>query len=141
MDLRAWDDGKSEGHTVTVWIGVEPHATALHTKVGRIPSGVSSRDRQIIHPDKGRQLMMGLSLWCTLDPVHLAWWQLAFIAKDRQDLILSPRVLVYKAFERLEPCAGKLASTVLRGPGGRNAPRLPGRRFLADCSKIRRSRI
>ncbi len=80
--------------------------------------------------------MKGLSLWCTLDPVHLAWWQLAFIAKDRQDLILSPRVLVYKAFERLEPCAGKLASTVLRGPGGRNAPRLPGRRRSSKQIKM-----
>ncbi|HEU5115363.1 MAG TPA: hypothetical protein VFT74_01665 [Isosphaeraceae bacterium] len=27
--------------------------------------------------------------------------------------------------ERLEPCAGKLASTVLRGPGVSNGPRLP----------------
>jgi hypothetical protein len=44
MGLRAWDDGKSEGHAVTVWIGVEPKATSLHTKVGRIPSGVSSRE-------------------------------------------------------------------------------------------------
>jgi len=31
-----------------------------------------------------------------------------------------------KAFERLEPCAGKLARTVLRGEGRSNAPLLPG---------------
>jgi len=94
MGLRGWEDGKSEGHTVMVWIGVEPRARSLHTKVGRLPSGVSSRDRQIIHPDKGKQTMKGISLWCALDPVHLAWWQLAFIAKERQDHILSPRVLL-----------------------------------------------
>ncbi len=38
----------------------------------------------------------------------------------------TPR-LVFKALERLEPCAGKLARTVLRGEGRRNAPFLPGR--------------
>jgi hypothetical protein len=30
------------------------------------------------------------------------------------------------AFEGLEPCDGKLSRRVLRGPGGSNAPRLPG---------------
>ena len=39
----------------------------------------------------------------------------------------TPR-LAFKAFERLEPCAGKLASTVLRGEGRSNAPFLPGER-------------
>ena len=94
MDLRVWDDGESEGRMVIVRIGVELSATSLHTKVRRIPFGVSSRDRQIIHLDKGKQTMKGISLWCALDPVHLAWWQLAFIAKGRQDIILSPRVLL-----------------------------------------------
>jgi hypothetical protein len=54
MGLQGWDDGKSESHTVMVWIGVKPRATSLHTKVGRLSSGVSARDRQIIHLDKGR---------------------------------------------------------------------------------------
>jgi hypothetical protein len=36
------------------------------------------------------------------------------------------RVLLSKAFERLEPCDGRLSRTVLRGLGGSNAPRLPG---------------
>jgi len=30
-------------------------------------------------------------------------------------------------FGRLEPCEGKLSSTVLRGLGAGNSPRLPGR--------------
>jgi hypothetical protein len=54
MGLRGWDNGKSEGHAVMAWIGVEPRATSLHTKVGRLPFGVSSRDRQTIHLDKGK---------------------------------------------------------------------------------------
>ena len=41
----------------------------------------------------------------------------ARIVKVTQDL-LGNRVLLCMAFERLEPCAGKLASTVLRGEGG-----------------------
>ena len=42
----------------------------------------------------------------------------------RHDLV-APR-LAFKALERLEPCAGRLARTVLRGEGRRNAPFLPG---------------
>ena len=44
-----------------------------------------------------------------------------------QTLLLENRVLFFKAFERLEPCAGKLARTVLRGEECRNASLLPGR--------------
>jgi len=43
--------------------------------------------------------------------------------------LVTPR-LAFKAFERLEPCAGKLASTVLRGEGLRNAPLLPGKKYF-----------
>jgi len=93
MGLWAWEDGKSEGHPVTVWIGVEPNATALHTKVGRLPSGVSSRENLITHLDKGKQTTKGTSLWCALDPIDLAWWPLASIAKERQDIYLvAPRL-------------------------------------------------
>ena len=66
MDLWVWDGGKSECRIVTMWIGVEPSARILHTKVGRLPSGVSSRDRQIIHLDKGKLMTKGLSLRCAL---------------------------------------------------------------------------
>ena len=53
------------------------------------------------------------------------------IAIDRfttQVFLMENCVLVYKAFERLEPCAGKLARTVLRGEGCRNVSFLPGMR-------------
>jgi hypothetical protein len=41
-DLRARDGGKSEGHAVTVWIGVEMQAasTSPHAQAGRLPNQV-----------------------------------------------------------------------------------------------------
>lgn len=44
--------------------------------------------------------------------------------------LLGNRVLFGKAFERLEPCDGRLSRTVLRGRGGSNAFLLPGARRL-----------
>jgi hypothetical protein len=41
MPQQAQDDGKSEGQTVIVWIGV---ATSLHAQAGRLPSGLSARE-------------------------------------------------------------------------------------------------
>jgi len=38
------------------------------------------------------------------------------------------------AFERLEPCEGKLSRTVLRGRGGSNAALLPGEAITSDLS-------
>jgi hypothetical protein len=34
MGVRAWEEGKSEGHPVMGWIGVEPSATSPHAKAG-----------------------------------------------------------------------------------------------------------
>ena len=82
--------------------------------------------------------MKGISLWCVLDPVCLAWWQLAIIVKECQDMILATRVLPFKAFERLEPCAGRLARTVLRGEGCRNVSFLPGRQPLVGIHQAHR---
>ena len=48
----------------------------------------------------------------------------ARIVKAMQAGKLQNRV-PYRAFERLERCAGKLARTVLRGGGGSNAVSLP----------------
>src|SRR5262245_46585758 len=42
--MRVEDEGKSECHSVTEWIGVEPLAKSLHAKAGRLPSGLSSRE-------------------------------------------------------------------------------------------------
>jgi len=49
---------------------------------------------------------------------------------------LGNRVLLRKAFERLEPRAGKLARAVLRGRGSRNAPSLPGTNIHVQYDKI-----
>jgi len=53
------------------------------------------------------------------------------------------RVLGDKAFERLEPCARKRASTVLRGEGRSNAPFLPGglRKIRREVKTVFRSKI
>ena len=51
------------------------------------------------------------------------------VVTDSNLLLLSRRVVVgafcQRAFERLEPCAVKVASTVLRGESGSNAILLP----------------
>ena len=57
-----------------------------------------------------------------------ALWLLACIAKSMRAV---PRRRVApqgRTFEMLEPCDGKLSSTVLRGERGREAPDLPGQR-------------
>lgn len=53
------------------------------------------------------------------------------------------RVLPGKAFERLEPCDGRLSRTVLRGLGGSNAPRLPGAalRGAGEAQAVRRQTV
>src|SRR3954447_23650685 len=43
MGRRVKDEGGSEGRPVTGRTGVEPMATSLHAKAGRLPSGVSGR--------------------------------------------------------------------------------------------------
>jgi len=42
--VRVKDEGESECRSVMEWIGVEPLATSLHAKAGRLPSGLSSRE-------------------------------------------------------------------------------------------------
>jgi hypothetical protein len=41
--VRVEDEGESGRRSVIGWIGVEPSATSLHAKAGRLPSGLSSR--------------------------------------------------------------------------------------------------
>jgi len=127
MDLRGRDDGESECCAAMVRIGVERIATSLPTKVGRIPFGVSSRDRQIIHLDKGRQTMKGLSLWCALDPIHLAFWLLASIAQGRQAIILAPRVLLSRRLKGLSGINGNIYVPFLGGLGAAMPPGYPVR--------------
>ena len=42
--VRVEDEGESERRSVIERIGVEPLATLLHAKAGRLPSGLSSRE-------------------------------------------------------------------------------------------------
>ena len=42
--VRVEDEGESERRSVMERIGVEPTATSLHAKTGRLPSGLSSRE-------------------------------------------------------------------------------------------------
>lgn len=44
MSVRAEEDGKSEGHFVMKWIGIEPTATLSHAQAGRLPFGLSSQE-------------------------------------------------------------------------------------------------
>ena len=81
--------------------------------------------------------MKGISLWCALDPVRLAWWQLAFIAEDRQDLILSPRVLLSRRLRGLSRVLGNSHARFLGGRGAEMRPSYP-----ASCrEKILDSRL
>jgi len=42
--VRVEDEGEREHRSVIERIGVEPSATSLHAKAGRLPSGLSSRE-------------------------------------------------------------------------------------------------
>ena len=55
-----------------------------------------------------------------------ALWLLACIAKLMTDVPHRRVAPQGFTFEMLEPCEGKLSSTVLRGERGRKAPDLPG---------------
>ena len=63
---------------------------------------------------------------CAMRPSPNGFWLPASIAKvtgiTGHRVTSMPRL----AFEGLELCDGKLSRTVLRGPGGSNASRLPG---------------
>ena len=51
-------------------------------------------------------------------------------------IVSKPRP-VKRAFARLEPCAGRLASTVLRGLGASNGPWLPDQPTFATLRLLR----
>ena len=51
--------GKSEGRIVTIWIEVQ---TLPHTKVGRLPTGVSSREFWTNNVYVGKQMTAEISL-------------------------------------------------------------------------------
>ena len=59
MGVRVKEVGKSEGRIVTIWIEVQ---TLPHTKVGRLPTGVSSRELWTNNVYVGKQMTAEISL-------------------------------------------------------------------------------
>jgi len=126
MGLRVWEDGESEGCMVIMRIGVErrgnitPHEsgqTSIRCLVTREFEKPTEEIRQMTA--KAGAISHGAMNWHAIEwgKVHCEVRRLqARIVKVTQDL-LGNRVLLCKAFERLEPCAGRLARTVLRGEG------------------------
>jgi len=126
MGLRVWEDGESESCMVIMRIGVErsgnitPHEsgqTSIRCLVTREFEKPTEEIRQMTA--KAGAISHGAMNWHAIEweQVHCEVRRLqARIVKVTQDL-LGNRVLLCKAFEMLEPCAGKLASTVLRGEG------------------------
>ena len=70
----------------------------------------------VIEPTKGR----GLTDWSEIN-----WTAVERNVKRVQGRIF--RAAKTARQQGLEPCAGQLACTVLRGPGAGNSPRLPDR--------------
>jgi hypothetical protein len=119
MGLRVWEDGESEGCMVIMRIGVEqsgnitPHEsgqTSIRCLVTREFEKPTEQIRQMTA--KAGAISHGAMNWHAIEweKVHYEVRRLqARIVKVTQDL-LGNRVLLCKAFERLEPCAGKLCA-------------------------------
>src|SRR4029079_10301507 len=117
MEVRAWDVGKSEGRSVMERIGV---STLPGTKVSPRPTGAFSRESM-------ENTLNGKSKerwrWFDHPPVQPLLWPVQSLVPT---MLVSRRVVPQgapgsikgSAFEVLEPYAGKLARTVLRGAGG-----------------------
>ena len=116
MVVRAWDVGKSEGRPVMGRIRV---STLPGTKVSPRPTGAFLRERM-------ENTLNGESQesWRWFDhPAErpLLWFIQSLVPTMVVSQRLSregSRVDLGSAFEVLEPYAGKLARTVLRGAGG-----------------------
>jgi hypothetical protein len=60
----------------------------------------------------------------------MVWLSFEVLGSTVAALLVSFPRLVRQAFERLEPCEGKLSCTVLRGLGGSNPARLLDRGWV-----------
>jgi hypothetical protein len=151
VDWRAKECGKSEGHPVMGWIGIEERLsvflTASYAKAGRLPRGLSSREN--LPNRQRRETQMKAVSACAPSHKTVDWnaidWRKAHqnvrrlqvrIVKAMRDYLSQNRV-PQGAFERLEPDEGKLSCPVPRGLGGSNAPRLPGKADSA-CAPSRK---
>ena len=116
MEVRAWDVGKSEGRSVIERIRV---STSPGTKVSLRPTGAFSRENM-------ENTLNGKSKerwrWFDHPPVQPLLWPVQSLVPamlvSRRLSHEGNRVDLGSAFEVLEPYAGKLARTVLRGAGG-----------------------
>jgi len=118
MEVRAWDVGRSERRLVMRRIRV---STSPGTKVSPRPTGASLRERMentlngesqeswrwFDHPAERPLLWPVQSLVPTM-----------VVSQRLLSCIGQPGSIKGSAFEVLEPYAGKLARTVLRGAGG-----------------------
>ncbi len=113
--------GKSEGRFVMKQIAVQD---LPHLKRGKLPTGVSSREKWTNDLDMGKQMTADFGLAGA--PISRNAWLLSQIIVKSVQLYwwVSPS---RKAFEMLEPIALKGARWVLRGGGGGNASFLPDR--------------
>ena len=116
MKVRAWDVGKSEGRSVIERIRV---STLPGTKVSPRPTGAFSRgsmENTLNGKSKERWR------WFDHPPVQPLLWRVQSLVPtmlvSRRLFREGNRVDLGSAFEVLEPYAGKLARTVLRGAGG-----------------------
>ena len=130
--MRVEDEGESECHSVMEWIGVEPLATLLHAKAGRLPSGLSSREN-LANRLGGKADDNGKFRWCSPRRKNVRRLQ-ARIVKA------ASRVPI-RALERLERHMAKVIRVVLRGGGDSNAASLPDTagifshvRFFLKCA-------
>ena len=115
MKVRAWDVGRSEGRPVMGRIRV---ATSPGTKVSPRPTGASLRER--MHTALNGESKMSWR-WFDHPAVHPLLWrdpEPGDCTRVSQRLYCKGSRVERSAFEVLEPYAGKLARTVLRGAGG-----------------------
>ena len=116
MEVRAWDVGRSEGRPVMGRIRV---STLPGTKVSPRPTGASLRERM-------ENTLNGESQeswrWFDHPAERPLLWPVQSLVPT---MVVSQRLFregnrvdEESAFEVLEPYAGKLARTVLRGAGG-----------------------
>ena len=117
MEVRAWDVGRSEGRSVMERIRV---STSPGTKVSPRPTGAFSRESM-------ENTLNGKSKerwrWFDHPPVQPLLWRVqslvpTMLVSRRLFRKGQPGSIKGSAFEVLEPYAGKLARTVLRGAGG-----------------------
>jgi hypothetical protein len=117
MEVRACEVGRSQGRPVMGRIRV---AASPGTKVSPRPTGASLRERM-------ENTLNGESKWemevvrppvCAPPPLAGPELVPAMLVSQRMSSCRDNRVGLGSAFEVLEPYAGKLARTVLRGAGG-----------------------